>query len=100
MHKERMILSDLAEIAVEETAPIVAQMACIHLRLAKRSMGKVGEREAGKGGDRLLDIAHGAEKLKTSTPLDMPSVIRTTSCLGLRRDALYGIVVLHSAEPF
>ena len=53
MHKERMILPDLAEIALEETAPIVAQMACIHLRLAKRSMGKVWEREASKRGDRL-----------------------------------------------
>ena len=50
-------------------------MAAIHLRLAK-VVGRVGEREAGKRGDRLLDIAHGAEKLKTSTPLEMPSVIR------------------------
>jgi len=53
----------------------MTQMAAIHLRLAK-VVGRVGEREAGKRGDRLLDIAHGAEKLKTSTPLEMPSVIR------------------------
>ena len=73
-------------------------MAAIHLRLAKGD-GEVGEREAGKRGDRLLDIAHRAEKLKTSTPLEMPSVFRNTGCLGLCRDALYGIAVLHTAEP-
>ena len=77
----------------------MAQMAAIHLRLAKGD-GEVGEREAGKRGDRLLDIAHRAETLKTSTPLEMPSVIRNTTCLCFRRDALYGIAVLQPSEPF
>ena len=34
MDKERMILRDLAEIVLEEIAPIMVQMAAIHLRLA------------------------------------------------------------------
>ena len=74
-------------------------MAAIHLRLAKRSMGKVGERGAGKRGDRLLDIAHSAEKLKTSTALETPSVFRNTN-IWFFAAMLFGIAVLHRAEPF
>jgi len=100
MHKERMIPPDLAEVAPEE-------IAAHHGRWPPSTSGSLSGRWGGWGSAGPVSVATACSTsptgLRSSRPRRhwrCPSVIRNTSCLSLRRDALYGITVLHSAEPF
>jgi len=66
MDKEKIILPDPEDIAPEEIAPMMAHLAAMQTLLATRLIERVEGRDAGAGGDHLLDIAQAAEKLKTS----------------------------------
>jgi hypothetical protein len=65
MDKERIILPDPTDIALDRIAPVMAQMAAIQLSLATRLMAASTERPQSDA-DSLLTIEEAAARLKCS----------------------------------
>jgi excisionase family DNA binding protein len=65
MNKERIILPDPTDIALDRIAPMMAQMAAIQLSLATRLVAASTERPQSDA-DSLLTIEEAAARLKCS----------------------------------